>query len=155
MEEVPTNAFNVITVGTSSDEELTATCMNSINIQDYEKISILDIGADTCVLGKGWEVITVHRLRKAHVYGFDHQAAVKKHLDIVTAVSVVEVHGETILLQVNEAVHNPSADNSLLSEFQIRDYGVTFNSVAKKHGGEQNMVIGETVIPCGIKNALL
>ena len=64
-------------------------------------------------------------------------------MDIVTAVSVVEVNGRSIMLQVNEAVHNPSADHSLLSEYQIRDYGVTINSVAKKHGGEQNMVIGE------------
>ena len=136
LEEVITNAFNVITVGTSSNEGLIATCMNSINIQDYEKILILDNKANIFVLGKGWEVITVHPTRKAHIYGFDHQAAVEKHLDIVTAVSVVEVNGETILLQVNEAVHNPSADHSLLSGYQIRDYGVIINSVAKKHGGE-------------------
>ena len=127
LEEAITSAFNVITVGTSSNEELIATCMNSINIQNYERILILDNGANTCVLGKGWEVITVHPTRKAHVYGFDHQAAVKKHLDIVTAVSVVEVSGETILLQVNEAVYNPSADHSLLSEYQIRDFGVKIN----------------------------
>ena len=125
-----------ITVGTSTGNELIANCINSIHIQDYEKISILDNGADTCVLGKGWEVIAVHPTRKAHVYGFDHQAAVKKHLDIVTAVSVVEVNSKSIMLQVNEAVHNPSADHSLLSEYQIRDYGVTINSIANKHGGE-------------------
>ena len=97
---------------------------------------------------------TVHPTRKAHVYDFDFQTAVKRHLDIVTAVSIVEFNGETILLQVNEAVYNPSVDHSLLYEFQIRDYVVTVNSVAKKHGREQKMVIGEVVIPCGIRNAL-
>ena len=79
----------------------------------------------------------------------------KKHLDIVTAVSVVEVNGKSIMLQVNEAVHNPPADHSVLSEYQIRDYGVTINPIARKHGGDQNMVIGDEVVPCGIRNALL
>ena len=112
MEEEITSAFNVITVGTSTGNELIFNCMNSIHIQNYEKISMLDNGADTCVLGKGWEGIAVHHTRKVHVYAFDHQAAVKKHLDIVTAVSVVEVNGKSIMLQVNEAVHNLSADHS-------------------------------------------
>ena len=86
------------------------------------------------MLGKGWEVIALYPTRNAHEYGFDHQEAVKKHLDIVTSVSVVEVNGKSIMLQVNEAVHNPSADHSLISEYQIRDYGVTVNSVTRKHG---------------------
>ena len=70
----------------------------------------------------------------------------KKHLDIVTAVSVVEVNGKSIMLQVNEAVHNPSTDHSLLSEYQIRDYGVTINSIARKHGGIQNMFVGDEAV---------
>ena len=36
--------------------------------------------------------------------GFDHKVAVKRNLDIVTACTVVEVNGESILLQINEAV---------------------------------------------------
>ena len=131
-----TNAFNFITVKTSTGNELIANCMNSIYVQDYEKISILDNGADMCMLGKGWEVVAIHPTWKAHVYSFDYQAAVKNRLDIFTAVSVVEVNGNSNMLQVNEAVHNPSTDHSLLSEYQIRDYGVTINSIAKKHGGE-------------------
>ena len=136
LEEVITNAFNVITVGAFTGNELIANCMNSIHIQNYEKISILNNGEDICALGKGWEVIAVHSARKAPVYGFGNQAVVKKHLDIVTAVSVVEVSRKSIMLQVNETMHNPSADHCLLSKYQIRDYGVTINSISKKHGGE-------------------
>ena len=50
---------------------------------------------------------------------------------------------------------NQSADHSLLYEFQIRDYSVIINSIDKKHRGEQNMVIGDLVISCEIKNTLL
>ena len=37
LEEVITNLFNVVTVGTSIRNELIANCMNSIHIQYYEK----------------------------------------------------------------------------------------------------------------------
>jgi hypothetical protein len=36
-------------------------------------IIILDDGADTCVLGQGWEkVLSVHNTRRANVVDFDH-----------------------------------------------------------------------------------
>ena len=42
MKNALTNTFNVITVETSNVNVLVTTCMNFINVQDYEKISILD-----------------------------------------------------------------------------------------------------------------
>ena len=136
MDKVLTNVFNVITVRTSGDNGLVTTCINSINIQDYERISILDNGADTCVVDKSWKFVTVHPTRKAHIYVFDHKAAVKRHLNIMKDVTVAEVNGETILLQVNEAVYNPPAAHFLSSEFYIRDYEVKINSVSKKYKGD-------------------
>ena len=58
-------------------------------------------------------------------------------------------------LQVNEAVMNPTSAHSLLSEYQMRDFGVTVNSVAKKHGGQQNLIMGDTKVPCGVNNCLI
>jgi hypothetical protein len=52
-------------------------CMNLLHLPEKYDISILDGGADTCVLGQGWEVLSVHNSRRANVVGFDHEAAVK------------------------------------------------------------------------------
>ena len=87
--------------------------------------------------------------------GFDHKVAVKRNLDIVTACTVVEVNGESILLQINEAVCNPTSEHSLLSEYQLRDFGIQVNSIAKRHGGGQNLIANDQEIPCGVKNCLI
>jgi phosphoserine aminotransferase len=47
-------------------------CMNLFNLPEKYRISILDGGEDTCVLVKGWEVFSVHNIRRANVVGFDH-----------------------------------------------------------------------------------
>ena len=109
------NVARTVTVSVPNDRVVQ--CMNSLYIDDERKVSIMDNGVDTCVLGKGWKVIAKHPTRKAHVVGFDHKAAVKRDLDIVTAITAVELTGENkvILLQVNEAVHNPTSEHSLLS----------------------------------------
>ena len=51
--------------------------MNLIFLPERYHISILDGGADTCVLGKGWEILSTHNLRRANVVGFDHETAIK------------------------------------------------------------------------------
>jgi hypothetical protein len=52
---------------------------------------ILDDGADTCLLGQEWEVLSVHNIRRANVVGFDHEAAVKSNLPIVSAITAVDL----------------------------------------------------------------
>jgi hypothetical protein len=47
-------------------------CMNLLYLPEKYHISILDGGADTCVLGQGWEVLSVHNTRRTNVVGFDH-----------------------------------------------------------------------------------
>jgi hypothetical protein len=54
--------------------------MNLIHLPEKYHISIIDGGADTCVLGKGREVLSVHNTRRANVVGFDREAAVKRNL---------------------------------------------------------------------------
>jgi phosphoserine aminotransferase len=39
-------------------------CMNLLHLPEKYHISILDGGADTCVLGKGWEVLSIHNTRR-------------------------------------------------------------------------------------------
>jgi hypothetical protein len=68
--------------------------MNLLFLPKNNHISILDGGADTCVLGKGWEVLSIHNSRRANMVGFDHATAIKRcHLIVI---------GQSILLVMHE-----------------------------------------------------
>jgi phosphoserine aminotransferase len=69
--------------------------MNLLHLPEKYHISILDGGADTCVLGKQWEVLSVRNTRRANVVGFDHEAAVKRNLSIVSAITAVDLQDGT------------------------------------------------------------
>jgi hypothetical protein len=78
-------------------------CMNLLHLPEKYHISILDGGADTCVLGQGWEVLSVHNTRRANIVGFDHEAPIKRNLPIVSAITAVDLpDGISVLLIVNE-----------------------------------------------------
>jgi hypothetical protein len=116
--------------------------MNLLHLPDKYHISILDGGVNTCVLGQGWEFLSVHNTRRANVVGFDHEAAVKRNLTIVSEITAVDLpDGISVLLIVCEAIYNDTASHSLLSEFQVRDFGVKINSICHKHRGTQKMMI--------------
>ena len=86
----------------------------------YEKchISILDGGADTCVLGKGCKVLSIHNSRTANVVGFDHEAAIKRNLPIVCDSTALDLpNGSSVLLVVHECIYNEISNHSFLSEF--------------------------------------
>jgi hypothetical protein len=102
-------------------------CMNLLHLPEKYHISTLDGGADTCVLGQGWEVLSVHNARRANVVGFDHEAAVTRNLPIVSAITAVDLpDGISVVLIVHEAIYNDTSNHSLLSEFKLRDFGVEF-----------------------------
>ena len=130
-------------------------CMNSLSLGDPEKVVIMDNGADTCVIGKGWHIAHVHPTRKADVIGFDHHMSVKKNLDIVAGIGAIDSHDGVILLQINEAVYNPTADHSLLSEFQIREHRIEVDSVPRRHGGKQMMKANDREIWFGVMDCLV
>jgi hypothetical protein len=46
-----------------------------------------------------------------------------------------------VILIVHEAIYNDTSNHSLLSEFQLRGFGVKIDSICHKHGGTQKMVI--------------
>jgi hypothetical protein len=117
-------------------------CMNLLQLPEKYHISILDGGADTCVLGQVWEVLSVHNTRRSNVIGFNHEAAIKRNLPIVSAITAVDLpNGISVILIVHEAIYNDTVNHSLLSEFQLRDFDVRLDSIFHKHGGTQKMVI--------------
>ena len=155
-EEAPSDDLdaNINVVRVSVTNEQATRCMNSMFIEPTEKVMIIDNGADTCVLGQGWHIAQVHSTRKANVMGFDHHLAVKKDLGIVDALTAVDTPKGTILLQVNEAVYNPTSEHSLLSEFQMREYGTTIDSVPRRHGGKARMEFGDEIVNFGLVDCL-
>jgi hypothetical protein len=84
--------------------------MNLLFLPENHHISILDGGADACVLGKGWEVLSIHNSRRANVVGFDHEAVIKRNLPIVSAITAIDLpSGESILLVIDEGTYNETA----------------------------------------------
>ena len=87
-------------------------CMNLKKLTEKYHISILDGGADTCVLGKGWEVLSIHNSGRANVVGFDHEAAIKRNLPIVSAITALDLpNGSSILLVVHECIYNETSNH--------------------------------------------
>jgi hypothetical protein len=125
-------------------------CVKLPILQDRYYISILDGGADTCVLGKGLKVLASQDSRRANVFGFDHEDAVKRNLPIVIFFTAVDLpDGSSILLTVHKAIYNDTENYILLSEFQLREFGVQIDSTCHRHGGTQQMVIrddGESLV---------
>jgi hypothetical protein len=124
------------------------------------RISILDSGTDTFVLGQEWGVLSSHNTRRANVVGFDHEAAVKRNLPIVSAITAVDLpDGTSVLLIVHEAIYNNTVNHSLLSVFQLSDFGVKIDSICHKHGGTQKMVIQDVgsslVIPLKLAGCMI
>jgi hypothetical protein len=87
-------------------------------------------------------VLSVNNTRRANVVVFDNEAAVKRNLPIVSAITAADLPDRvSVLLIVHEAIYNDTANHSLLSEFQLRDFGMKVDSICHKHRGTQKMVI--------------
>jgi hypothetical protein len=96
--------------------------------------AISDGGADSCILGKNAKVLS-YTGRHANLVGYDPSTTRTDKVPIVTALIKAKsnVNSMPILLKVNEAPYNPLSPITLLSEYQIREYGMIIDSVAKKH----------------------
>ena len=86
----------------------------------------------------------MHPTRRVRVVGFDKEIATKNNLPIVTAVTIVDVpkHGP-VLLQVNEAVLNESADHSLMSTYQMSEFGIPLDACPARHVRSQSMMLDD------------
>ena len=63
-------------------------------------------------------------------------------LPIVSAITALDLpNGQSILLVIHEGIHNETSNHTLLSEFQLREFGVIIDSTCHRHGGIQKMMI--------------
>ena len=91
----------------STSNPLHNKCTNLLFLTERYHIIILDGSANTCFLGKGWEILPIHNSRRANVVGFDYEAAVKRNLPIVSAITTVDLpNGSSVLLGVHEGIYN-------------------------------------------------
>jgi hypothetical protein len=95
--------------------------------------AICDSGADSCVVGRLAKIQSV-TMRTANLVGYDPETTKSSSLPIVTALlKTMSAENVPLLLRVNEAVYNQNSPITLLSEYQIREYGKVVDSVAMKH----------------------
>ena len=95
--------------------------------------AIADGGADSCIVGKHAHILS-YTGRYANLVGYDPKTTRTEKVPIVTALLKVKTHtGIPVLLQVHEAPYMNHSPITLLSEYQIREYGLVIDSVAKKH----------------------
>ena len=113
--------------------------MNLLFLPERYHISILDGGADTCVLGKGWEILPTNNKRRTNVVGFNHETAIRRNLPILSAITALDLpNGQSIILVIHEGMYNETSNHTLLSKFQLREFGVIINATCHRHGGPNN-----------------
>ena len=97
--------------------------------------AITDGGADSCILGK-YATVLSYTGRFANLVGYDPNTTITEKVPIVTAL-IKTTSSSTgnlpVILKIHEAPYNPHSPITLLSEYQIREYGLIIDSVAKKH----------------------
>ena len=112
---------------------------SSANTIEYHKL-IFDTGADTSVIGKGWRILQFYG-PSISLIGFDSKHARKKDLRLCTAETIVEhPSGSKHLVRIHQAVYNPTATSTLLSEYQLSEFGCKIDTKPKYHtypNGEQ------------------
>lgn len=87
--------------------------------------------------------------------GFDKDSAMKRNLPIVSGITAIDLPGKTIFAQANEVIYNSNANHSLLSEFQLREHGVTLDTVPNRHGGKQAMTLENVAVPLSMKDCMM
>ena len=143
-----------------NDSDMEGKCLaTNMNLAESDKHkSIIDSGADSTIAGRGWHVVEVHPHRRANVTGFDSDAAVKRNLPIVTAITAVEtsIDGPRILIRTHETVYNESSEHTLLSDHQLRKCVHKLDCVPKQFGGDQIMMVTEDLgIPLTLQKCMM
>lgn len=73
-------------------------------------------------------------MRTASLVGYDPKTTKSSNLPIVTALlKTMSTENVPMLIQLHEAVYNQDSIITLLSEYQMREYGIVVGSVASKH----------------------
>ena len=109
----------------------------NLKVMGIYKLNIIDSGADICFIGIGWHAIADTK-RRVNVIGFDEKVILKYSLPVVSAVTIAKLnHGNQIMLRIHQTVWNKDSEHTLLSDYQLREYIHSMDTVHVKHGGKQ------------------
>ena len=116
-----------VSISPGTTQEGIVVNLGSVNVRAFttkfrQPTMIFDTGADTCVIGKGWEILeeTGHF---ANLVGFDHNYSSKNNLPIVNAYTTIEYDNHIIPLVAYHVVYNVSSHMSLMSVCQLAKGG--------------------------------
>ena len=104
---------------------------------DEPVYALADCGADACILGKHAHILA-YTGHYANIVGYDPATTMAKKVPIVTAIikAISDSPGRIpVLLKVHEAPYIKDNPHALISEYQVREYGLICDSTAKKHRG--------------------
>ena len=102
-------------------------------LQDGLLFAISDGGADSCILGSSAKLINSTG-RYARLVGYDPETTQSARVPIVSAyLKTKDNAGNYILLLVHEAPYLAHSPTNLLSEYQIREYGLVIDSCSLNH----------------------
>jgi hypothetical protein len=86
-------------------------CMNLLFLTESYHLGIMDGVTDTCLLGKGWEVLSIYSSRGADVLIFYHETAIKRNLPIVSGITILDLpNGQSVLLITHEIIYNETSN---------------------------------------------
>ena len=105
-------------------------------VRDTKVYAISDSGADSTLLGKHAKVLS-YTGRYARILGYEPSSTQSGRVPIVTALikarSTEASNSFPVLLRFHESAYLENNPVTLVSEYQVREYGLVIDSVAEKH----------------------
>lgn len=126
--------------------------LHSLSTDDEHGQVLIDGGCDTMLCGKGWEIESVSA-RTINVQGYADQSE-PLSLPIGTVLVAVDLEDQTVVIEANEAILMTDNHSSLMSTFQVREFGHTMDDVARRHEGTQSIEADGVTLPLAIKKGL-
>ena len=108
-------------------------------------ITVIDNGAMQCLVGnKGWRILVRHPELVSCEGAFP--GSTPEILQIVDAATMLlDEQGRGIAIaRVNQGMHCPSSEQTLLAEDQLENNGIEVHSRAKAFGGKQCLLVKRT-----------
>ena len=132
-----------ITTGPRDPDKRNYNICSTKNIYPSEKMETGrldgDTHSDTCLLGKGFAIINTHAYG-CQVSGFTSSLG-SMRLNIVGAETVVtDAHKDEAILMINQGIHKPDEERSLLSTFQARWSGTKIDNDPVQHNPHPDLV---------------
>ena len=122
--------------------------------REKEELMLIDTGADTCVLGPAFRIISSTD-RTVDMVGAQADM-IRENLVIGSGVTLATLeNGENVILRFNESLINDKIGKSILGVNQVRHHQHEVNETAEYFGGQQNIVtLEEKTIPLKFQDSM-